>query len=227
MIKILFEDNHIIVAIKPFGLLSQADITGDDDILTELKKYLKQKYDKPGNVFVGLVHRLDKNVGGVMVFAKTSKAAARLSKQIQAHKFSKKYLAIVKGEINTPKMILKHYLVKSEEERRSIAYNNDVPNSKYAELSFLIREVKINMTLIEVTLKTGRAHQIRVQLSTIGHPIIGDKLYIEGIRDSSSFIALFAYQLSFFHPVTQESVTFKAPPPASYPWSEFNTSLKT
>lgn len=221
MIKILFEDNHIIVAVKPYGLLSQADITGDDDILTELKKYIKDKYSKPGNVFVGLVHRLDKNVGGVMVFAKTSKAAARLSKQIQAHKFAKTYLAVVQGEIKESSMTLKHYLVKSEEERRSVAHNSEVPNSKYAELSFQVKEIEDNMSLIEVALKTGRAHQIRVQLSTIGHPIVADKLYIQGVRDSNNPIALWAYKLAFTHPVTQQEVVFTAQPPSDYPWNKF------
>lgn len=222
MINILFEDNHIIVAEKPYGLLSQADITGDSDILSELKKYIKDKYNKPGNVFVGLVHRLDKNVGGVMVFAKTSKAAARLSKQIQAHKFQKTYLAIVHGKLDESITTLKHYLVKSEEERRSVAYTDEVPNSKYAELSFKVNSVSDDMSLLEVELKTGRAHQIRVQLSTIGHAIVGDRLYIEGIRDSSSSIALWANQLSFLHPVTQDKVTFSARPPKDFPWNKFN-----
>lgn len=225
MINILFEDNHIIVAVKPYGLLSQSDITGDSDILTELKKYIKEKYNKPGNVFVGLVHRLDKNVGGVMVFAKTSKAAARLSKQIQAHKFSKKYLAIVHGSLEQSEMTLKHYLVKSEEQRKSIAYTNEVADSKYAELSLEVRDSLDSMSLLEVTLKTGRAHQIRVQLSTIGHAIVDDKLYIEGVRDSSSAIALWAYQLSFFHPVTQEKVTFTTNPPDQAPWNKFNLGV--
>lgn len=224
MIKILFEDNHIIVAEKPFGLLSQSDITGDPDILTELKKYIKQKYDKPGNVFVGLVHRLDKNVGGVMVFAKTSKAAARLSKQIQSHKFQKTYLAVVKGAIKEKEKTLKHYLVKSEEQRRSIAFDDEVNNSKYAELSFKVMDVKNGYSLVEVALKTGRAHQIRVQLSKIGHAIVGDSLYIDGIRDSKTPIALWAYKLSFFHPVSKELVTFRTTPPNSDPWSNFNLS---
>ncbi len=222
MIKILFEDNHIIVAEKPFGLLSQSDITGDPDILTELKAYIKNKYKKPGNVFVGLVHRLDKNVGGVMVFAKTSKAAARLSKQIQSHKFQKTYLAVVNGIVENQEQTLKHYLVKSEEERRSIAYDSEVRDSKYAELAYKVLATDSNYSLLEVALKTGRAHQIRVQLSTIGHSIVGDKLYIEGIRDSNTPIALWAYKLSFFHPVTQELVTFKAVPPTTNPWKNFN-----
>jgi len=224
MINILFEDNHILVAVKPYGLLSQSDITGDADILTELKKYIKEKYNKPGNVFVGLVHRLDKNVGGVMVFAKTSKAAARLSKQIQAHKFQKTYLAVVEGELLEPTMTLKHYLVKSKEERKSLAYDNQVPDSKYAELSFKVLNTNKSESLLEVALKTGRAHQIRVQLNKIGHSIIGDRLYIENIRDSSSSIALWAYRLSFFHPVTNELLTFTNKPPKAQPWNKFNLS---
>lgn len=222
MINILYEDNHIIVAVKPYGLLSQADITGDKDILTELKTYLKKKEDKPGNVFLGLVHRLDKNVGGVMVFAKTSKAAARLSKAIQAHKFSKKYYAVVQGIPSSKEMTLKHYLLKSQEERRSIALQKSIPEAKYAELSFKVLNSVNNTSLVDVNLKTGRAHQIRVQLSTIGHPIIGDKLYIEGIRDSRSSIALWAYSLFFPHPVGGELQTFKAFPPNAYPWNNFN-----
>jgi 23S rRNA pseudouridine1911/1915/1917 synthase len=221
MIKVLFEDNHIIVAVKPYGMLSQADITGDADILTELKKYIKKKHNKPGNVFLGLVHRLDKNVSGVMVFAKTSKAAARLSKQIQSHKFKKTYLAVVNGEL-TNEATLKHYLLKSDELRKSIAYDKEVVGSKYAELSYNIIESKQELTLIKVNLKTGRAHQIRVQLSKIGHPIVKDSLYISGFKDSNSPIALFAFELQFAHPVTQEILSFSAKPPIEAPWSMFN-----
>lgn len=222
MIKILFEDNHIIVAVKPYGLLSQSDITKEKDILTELKTYLKEKYKKPGNVFLGLVHRLDKNVGGVMVFAKTSKAAARLSKSIQSDKFKKRYLVIVNGIPKSNEMILKHYLLKSKEERRSIAYNHQVSDSKYAELSFKLIDKEGNFSLLEVVLKTGRPHQIRVQLSTIGLPIYGDKLYIDGIRESSLPICLWAFSLGFPHPVSGEILNFIEYPPKTSPWAIFN-----
>lgn len=220
-LKVLFEDNQILVVVKPYGLLSQSDITEEPDILTELKKYLKKKHSKPGNVFLGLVHRLDKNVGGVMVFAKNSKSAARLSKQIHAHKFKKLYIAVVHGRLENKTATLKHYLLKSAELKRSVAYSKEVPDSKYAELNYNVLDSNNEKSLVSIELKTGRPHQIRVQLSTIGHPIIGDKLYIEGVRDSSSAIALWAYSLSFFHPVTQEFLTFKDLPPKNYPWSDF------
>lgn len=221
MINILFEDNHIIVAEKPYCMLSQADITGDPDILTELKKILKKKYNKPRNVFLGLVHRLDKNVGGVMVFAKTSKAASRLSKQVAGHTFQKKYYAVVEGVLKEPTGTLKNFLLKSESERRTIALDKPTKDAKYAELSYKVITSKDNLSMLDIDLKTGRAHQIRAQLANIGHPILGDKLYIEGIRDSSAPIALFAYSLEFLHPITQVKQKFIAKTPDEYPWSIF------
>lgn len=223
MIKILFEDNHIIVAVKPYGLLSQSDITGDKDMLSELKKYIKDKYNKPGNVYLGLVHRIDKNVGGVMVFAKTSKAAARLSKQIQSYKFKKRYLTVVHGIPQNNEGVLKSYLVKSDEIRKSIAYKQEMPNSKYAELEYKVIARSENMSLLEVNLKTGRSHQIRVQLSTLGFPIVGDRLYIDNIRDTKAPIALWANSLSFLHPVTNSELTFSELPPQNYPWNTFES----
>ncbi|MCR5231754.1 MAG: RluA family pseudouridine synthase, partial [Acholeplasmatales bacterium] len=207
MLNVLYEDNHIIVCIKEKGILSQEDISGKDDMLTIVKKYIKEKYLKEGNVYLGLVHRLDINTSGVMVFARTSKAASRLSKAINDNEFKKEYHALVEGrfESNTTQTI-KSYLRKDEKERK--AYIDD--NGKYAELSFQpIKEYSIDnnmVTLINVKLKTGRFHQIRCQMASIGHPLYGDKKY--GSLNPNDKYYLCAYSLSFPHPITKEIMTF-------------------
>ncbi len=216
--KILFEDNHIIVVVKDPNILSQADSTNDLDMLTLIKNYIKEKYNKPGNVYLGLIHRLDRMVGGVMVFAKTSKAASRLSDQVRTHKFTKTYLAIVHG---TPKHqdTLINYLEKDEKTNTVYVMPYETDKAKYAELSYEVLETKRNLSLLKVNLKTGRPHQIRVQLSHIGHPIAGDKKY--GINDDVQNIALYAYKLSFYHPTTKELLTFTSYP-TEYPFNLFN-----
>ena len=173
-LNILYEDNHIIVVEKPSGILSQADHTNDIDMLTLIKRYIKERYQKPGNVYLGLVHRLDRMTSGVMVFAKTSKAASRLNEQILKHEFVKKYYVVVKGIV--PKTgNLKNYLYKDEQEVKSYVVNEN--NGKLAELSYQrINEVNGN-SLVDVSLKTGRHHQIRVQFAYAGYPLVGDSLY--------------------------------------------------
>ncbi len=205
-LEILYEDNHIIVCIKPVGILSQEDHTKDIDMLTLLKQYVKEKYNKPGNVYLGLVHRLDRMTGGVMVFAKTSKAASRLNDQIRNHLFKKKYYAVVKGIIEEDGH-LENYLVKDENEVKSY-----IDNSNKGKLAILDYKVKNNVnqnTLLDISLKTGRHHQIRVQFSNINHPLVGDKLYGE---NSNVDMMLFAYSLTFYHPVTKEIMTFEVKP---------------
>jgi 23S rRNA pseudouridine1911/1915/1917 synthase len=208
--KIFYEDNHIIVAYKPKGVLSQADGSNKPDMLTLLKEYIKVKYNKPGNVYLGLVHRLDTNTSGVMVFARTSKAAARLSEAIKNHELKKKYIATVEGIISNKDYIeLESYLLKNEIERKS--YINK--NGQQAILKYrLISNYKINnidVSDIEIDLKTGRFHQIRCQMSSIGHPLYGDKKYgSKNIVDENSF-PLEAYYLSFPHPTTKEILEFK------------------
>jgi 23S rRNA pseudouridine1911/1915/1917 synthase len=216
-LNIIFEDNHIIVVEKPVGVLSQEDHTQDDDMLTLIKHYIKTTYNKPGNVFLGLIHRLDRMVGGVMVFAKTSKAASRLSEQVRTHQVEKNYLAVVHG--NTPKIgTLKDYLLKNPDTNMVKAVSKDTPGSKYAELNYQQIDYKDSFSLVKVELITGRSHQIRVQFSNLGHPLYGDKRYGKG--NDKGDIALYAYELSFYHPTTKAFMTFKRLP-TQFPYNKF------
>lgn len=204
-LKILYEDNHVIVVVKPPNVLSQADNTGDADMLTLIKTYLKEKYQKPGNVYLGLVHRLDRPVGGVMVFAKTSKAAARLSSQIQNGQMQKKYYAVVNGTLDNKKGTFKDLLEKTSDKKVLL----NTPNGKEAILEYRVIGEKDNLSLIDINLLTGRYHQIRVQFASRNHSLYGDQLY--GKQDKKQ-IALFAYYLSFLHPTTKERMIFTAFP---------------
>ncbi len=209
--KIYYEDNHIIVAYKEKGILSQADGSNKPDMLTILKDYIKEKYNKPGNVYLGLVHRLDTNTSGVMVFARTSKAASRLSKDIKNHNFHKKYIATVEGILdNKDYVLLKSYILKNEQERKS--YINK--NGQEAILEYrMINNYKIDgkdVSDIEINLKTGRFHQIRCQMASIGHPLYGDKKYGSKAVIKEEDFPLEAYSLSFIHPTTKEWMEFKS-----------------
>ena len=208
-LKIIYEDNHIIVVEKIPNIPSQEDKTKDIDMLSLVKKYIKEKYQKPGNVYLGLVHRLDRPVGGVMVFAKTSKAASRLSNQVREKIFKKRYLAVVDGKFKEKDGILEDYLYKDERNNISKVVNKDKKNSKYAKLEYkeLAYNEKKNLSLLEINLYTGRHHQIRVQLSNSGHSIFGDQKY--GTRGKGKQIALWAYELTIDHPITKEKMTFK------------------
>jgi len=199
---ILYEDNHVIVCYKEAGILSQKDITGDSDIQSMIKAYIKEKYQKPGNVYLGLVHRLDRMTSGLMVFAKTSKAASRLSEAIKMGDFSKKYLAVCIGSIKEKEKQLIDYL--SHDEKNNMAYIDK--NGKKAILNFKTLEIEDNNTLIEVELLTGRHHQIRCQMASFGYPLYGDIKY--GAKKEAP-LALEAYYLSFVHPVTKEVLVFQ------------------
>ena len=202
-LEVLYEDNHVIVCYKPAGILSQADNTGDMDMLTLIKDYLKKRYNKEGNVFVGLVHRLDRMTSGVMVFAKTSKGAMRLSNDIATGNFFKEYLAVCEGNIeNYDETTLVDYLEKDEKNNKSFISEN----GKEAVLSYKVVTTKNNKSLVKVKLKTGRHHQIRVQMSNIGHPLYGDIKYGSPHKDN---LALQAYKLSFYQPVSRELLTFQ------------------
>ena len=196
--EILYEDNHLLVVVKPTYILSQSDGSDTKDMLTILKKYLKEKYNKPGNVYLGLVHRLDKEVGGVMVFAKTSKAASRLSEQVRLHQFEKYYLAVVKGKVESntykDKILREEYQSKIDEK------------GKEAILSFETLKVIDNNSLVRIKLLTGRHHQIRVQFSARGHYLLGDKRYG---KKGEFPLALYAYHLAFYHPITKEKLIFE------------------
>ena len=217
-LKILFEDNHIIVVEKTPNIPSQSDKTGDIDMLTLVKQYIKEKYNKPGNVYLGLVHRLDRPVGGIMIFAKTSKAASRLSDEVREKVFKKKYLAVVDGKIEKTKGSLENYLYKDERNNMSKVVNKDKKNAKLAKLDYEVLfydEVK-NLSLLKINLHTGRHHQIRVQLSNFGHSIFGDQKY--GTRGTGKQIALWAFELTIEHPITKEELTFKDFPESIGTW---------
>ena len=217
-LEILYEDNHIIVVFKPVNILSQSDITGDLDMLTIIKEYIKEKYHKPGNVYLGLVHRLDRVTSGVMVFAKTSKAASRLSEEIRNNRLKKDYFAIIHGKINN-RGEYEDYLLKKDD------FSTFVDKSgKLAKLSYELLEYndKKDLSLVNVHLETGRHHQIRVQFSSRGYPLIGDKRYG---NDEYNELGLCAYKLSFTHPVTKEVMTFIRLPKGSI-WDLFNMKGK-
>lgn len=221
-LKVVYEDNHIIVVEKIPNIPSQADKTGDIDMLTMVKDYIKEKYSKPGNVYLGLVHRLDRPVGGVMIFAKTSKAASRLSDQVREKVFKKKYLAVVDGRIENKNGSLENYLYKDERNNISKVVSKEKKNAKLAKLDYEVltyNEVK-NLSLLKINLHTGRHHQIRVQLANFGHSIFGDQKY--GTRGQGKQIALWAYELTIKHPITKEEMTFKDLPEAVGTWCILN-----
>ena len=213
-LNVLYEDNHIIVVEKPVNVLSQADNTNDLDLLSMVKEYVKVKYNKPGNVYIGLVHRLDRPVGGIMVFARTSKAASRLSEQVQKHIFSKKYLAVVRGKVDDSGEFVDK-LERLNDGRSVVSVNG-----KESILNYKLVEYNKdkNMSLVEVNLKTGRHHQIRVQFASRGFALCGDQRY--GVQDKTQ-IALYAYKLSFIHPVSKELMEFTLKPKSEGYWTFF------
>ena len=214
-VNVIYEDNHLLVVEKPINVPVQEDNSKDKDMLTILKEYLKVKYNKPGNVYLGLVHRLDRPVGGVMVFAKTSKCASRLSDQIRLNKFNKIYNAVVEGTIKEEDK-LTDYLLKDTK-------NNIVRVDKNGKQSVLYyrKNKKIdNLNLIEIKLETGRSHQIRVQMSHNGNPLFGDQKYNKNSKVGEQ-LALFAKKLEFYHPITNELLTFEIDLPNRYPFNIF------
>ena len=218
-VKILYEDNHIIVAIKPVGVLSQSDGSNAPDMLTIIKAYIKEKYQKPGEVYLGLVHRLDRPVSGVMVFARTSKAASRLSEQIRQRKVDKIYRCVVTGVLEGEGR-LENFIYKDESKNIVTVSDTEKPGFKASYLDYKAIGTKDGLTLAEVKLGTGRSHQIRAQMAHSGHPLIGDQKY--GKKDErTKDIALEAYKLSFEHPVKREFITFEAPIPSEFPWNLF------
>lgn len=218
-LKVIYEDNHIIAVEKKPNIPSQADKTEDIDMLSIVKNYIKEKYQKPGNVYLGLVHRLDRPVGGIMIFAKTSKAASRLSNEVREKVFKKKYLAVVDGKLDKKEGVLEDYLYKDERNNISKVVKKEKKNAKYAKLEYkVLKYNKIkDLSLLEINLHTGRHHQIRVQLSNMGHSIFGDQKY--GTRGRGKQIALWAYELTIIHPTTKEKMTFTDMPEAVGTWS--------
>ena len=216
MINILYEDNHLLVIEKPINVLVQSDSTGDEDLFTLLKKYIKEKYNKPGNVYLGLVHRLDRPVGGVMVFARTSKAAKRLSSQISKHEFKKNYYAVVEGKLDKSGTFKDKLLKDSKTNTTKVS-----PLGKDSELSYELVSYTNGLSLVKIFLKTGRSHQIRVQFSSRGFPLFGDRRYNK--KCNSGQIALFASGLEFVHPVTGKVMKFELDLPKRYPFSLFDS----
>lgn len=217
-LKVIYEDNHIIVVEKKPNIPSQSDKTGNMDMLTMVKEYIKEKYNKPGNVYLGLVHRLDRPVGGIMIFAKTSKAAARLSNQVREKIFKKEYLAVVDGKFEQKKGSLKDYLYKDERKNISKVVGKEKKNSKLASLDYEVlkyNSVK-NLSLVKINLHTGRHHQIRVQLANFKHSIFGDQKY--GTRGQGKQIALWAYKLTIIHPITKKEMEFTDFPESVGTW---------
>ena len=213
MIKILYEDNHVLVVVKAINMPVCSDSSGDVDLLSYLKKYLKEKYNKPGNVYLGLIHRLDRPVGGVMVFAKTSKAASRLSEQVRTGKISKKYYAVVCGNL-TGSGELQDKLLK-DSKTNMVRVDS---SGKDSSLRYNVLWCKNNYSLVDIELITGRSHQIRVQFSSRGYPLFGDQRYNRNSRVGEQ-IALFSYYLSFIHPTKNEVMEFKEPIPNRYPFN--------
>jgi 23S rRNA pseudouridine1911/1915/1917 synthase len=210
-VKVLYEDNHVIAVNKPHGMLTQGDDTNDISLLDEVKKFIKERDNKPGNVFVGLLHRLDRPVGGVVLFAKTSKGASRISEQIRNHTVEKTYWAVVEGTPERQAGEVIQWLVKDEGKNIVTPYNHEVAGSLKAELTYKVLKTKDGKSLIEIRPKTGRPHQIRVAMSSLGVPIIGDLKY--GAKTKLEHdIALFARALSFDGPTTKERITATAKP---------------
>lgn len=225
-LNVIYEDNHIIVVEKIPNIPSQSDKTGDTDMLSLIKEYIKQKYNKPGEVYLGLVHRLDRPVGGVMVFARTSKAASRLSEQVRNKTMKKKYLTIVNGKLENEEGTLENYLFKIEKLNRSKVVKEGKQGAKLAILDYKVLEYdeKNDLSLLKINLHTGRHHQIRVQLSNIGHSIYGDQRYGGRTDDKNKQIALWAYNLQFKHPTKDEFLEFTCLPDKKGVWSKFNIS---
>ena len=215
MINIIYEDNHLLVVEKPINIPVQEDSSKDLDFLTLLKDFIKKRDNKPGNVFLGLVHRLDRPVGGIMVFAKTSKCASRLSEQVRNRTFKKTYFAVVEGKVEEKGTLIDKLLKDTK--------NNIVKvdkKGKEAILDYELVENKDNLSLVKINLKTGRSHQIRVQFSSRGHALYGDQKYNSKAKIGEQ-IALFSNSITFNHPVTKQSLTFELPLPNRKPWNNF------
>ena len=218
---VVYEDNHIIVVNKTASEIVQADKTGDTPLSETVKQYLKEKYQKPGNVFLGVTHRLDRPVSGLVIFAKTSKALTRRNGMFRAGEVKKTYWAVVKNAPKESEGELVHFLVRNEKQNKSYAYDKEVPNSKKAVLDYRLIGRSENYYLLEVDLKTGRHHQIRCQLAKMGCPIKGDLKYGSPRSNPDGSICLHARRVRFVHPVSKELIELKAPLPEGNLWKGF------
>ena len=216
--NVVYEDNHIIIVNKQSGEIVQGDKTGDTPLSDIVKQYIKDKYNKPGNVFLGVVHRLDRPVSGLVVFAKTSKALSRLNEMFRTGDVHKTYWAIVKKNDIAPEAILTDWLTRNERQNKSYAHNREVPGAKKAVLSYKVRSVSDNYMLLEVRLMTGRHHQIRCQLAHMGCPIKGDLKYGSPRSNPDGSISLMSRRVEFVHPVSKETIAVEAPVPNDRLW---------
>lgn len=218
--EILFEDNHLLIINKKAGELAQGDETGDASLIETLKEFIKRRDNKPGNVYLGLIHRLDRPTSGILMFAKTSKALTRMNEIFKGRKVQKTYWAIVEKKPEKEFDRLEHYLRKNPKNNKSTVYTNPTPEAKIAILEYKLKGHLDNYSLVEVDLFTGRSHQIRAQLSFIGHAIKGDLKYGAKRSNPDGSISLHARKINFSHPVTKEIVEIKAPPPNDPIWKE-------
>lgn len=218
-IPIIYEDNHLLIIEKPINVLVQGDSTGDKDLLTILKEDLKVRYQKPGNVYLGLVHRLDRPVGGIMVFAKTSKSASRMSDLIRKHELERRYLAVVRGKPKQDEATLENYLIKNHQENKVYVAKPTDKRAKKAILDYQTIAQTDEFSLLSIQLHTGRAHQIRVQLAAAGMPIYGDQKYGQKVNKVGQQIALWAHTLEFKHPTKEDIIQASSLPPKVYPWN--------
>ncbi len=224
--QVLYEDNHIIIVSKLSGEIVQGDKTGDVPLSDIVAAYLKEKYSKPGNVFVGVPHRLDRPVSGLVVLAKTSKALSRLNEMFRVGSVDKRYLAIVKNRPKQPEGRLENWLVRNEKQNRSYAYDKEVPGSKQAILNYKMVASSVNYHLLEIELLTGRHHQIRCQLAKMGCPIKGDLKYGAERSNPDGSISLHAFHVTFEHPVSHEMIDVKAPLPEDSLWQSFKDQVQ-
>ncbi|WP_051250792.1 RluA family pseudouridine synthase [Paenibacillus harenae] len=218
-IPILYEDNHVLAVVKPPGILSQEDETGDPDMLTLLKRDLKERYNKSGNVYLGLIHRLDRTVGGVMVFAKTSKAASRLSEAVRSRQFGKSYVCVVQGVPARPRARLTHYIRKDSRLNQVTVFDKPAVEAKEAILEYEVAAASDRYSLVAIRLHTGRPHQIRAQMAHVGCPLVGDLKYGASKTNGISDIALWSTSVSAPHPVSKEMMSFRSIPAGSDVWS--------
>lgn len=223
---VLFEDNHLLAINKKPGQIVQPDKTGDDSLEESVKLFLKHKYNKPGNVFLGVTHRIDRPVSGVVVFAKTSKALARLNKMFQSREIQKTYLVVSRGRPEPASGKLVHYLVRDEKKNKSTPHRTEVPGSSKSELTYHTEALSDSFTLIRVLPHTGRHHQIRAQMAAMNCPITGDVKYGDRRANEDRSICLHAFGLEFNHPVTEEKVRITAPLPKHKFWQIFNERAK-
>lgn len=222
---VLYEDNHIIIVNKTVSEIVQGDKTGDKPLSEIVKEYLKEKYNKPGNVFLGVTHRLDRPTSGIVVFARTSKALPRLNEMFKNKEVKKTYWAIVKNAPKLTEATLKHYLVRNEKQNKSYAYDAEKPNSKPAVLHYKLIARSDKYNLLEIDLETGRHHQIRCQLAKIGCPIKGDLKYGAERSNTDGGISLHARRISFTHPVSKELIEVTAPLPQDNLWAALEKAV--